>query len=261
MTRPIVFATDYALHDEFVGVCHGVIARIAPGARVIDLTHSIRRQDVLAGALTLMRASRYMPEDAVWLGIVDPEVGAGRRAMAARTASGAFVVGPDNGLLSFLWRELGGLEACVEIESSDVVLQPLSRTFHGRDVFAPAAAHLALGRPLDALGRPVSEDLLLRLGLPSAKVEAGRIGCVVIDVDGFGNVELNVRPRDLEAAGLSQHFSVSDVFVRVAGTFSDVSEGEPLAVEDSQGFVAIAVNRGSAERLLGVREGDLLELS
>jgi len=261
VTRPIVFATDYSLRDEFVGVCHGVIARIAPGARVIDLTHAIRRQDVLDGALTLVRASRFMPTDAVWLAVVDPEVGSNRRSIAGRMVTGAFVVGPDNGLLSLLWKSLGGLEAAVEISDEDVLLRPVSRTFHGRDVFAPAAADLALGKPLAALGPEVVPDVLVRLAMPPARVRGGRIECVVLDVDTFGNVELNIHPPALEEAGLARAFRVGDLFVRRADTFSDVSEGELVAIEDSQGHVAIAVNRGSASDTLGVRQGDVLTLS
>jgi len=261
VTRPIVFATDYGLLDEFVGVCHGAIARIAPDARVIDLTHSIPRQDVVAGALTLVRAARFMPEHAVWLAIVDPEVGSDRLSIAVRAASGDLLVGPDNGLLSLLWRELGGLEAGVEIVSKSVLLQPVSRTFHGRDIFSPAAAHLALGMPLEDLGPPLDPASLVPLRLPPARIDRGGIDCAVIDVDGFGNVELNVRPRDLEAAGLAQRFRIGDVFVRRVETFSDGAECECVAIEDSQGYVAVAVNRGSAARVLRVREGDVLVLS
>jgi S-adenosylmethionine hydrolase len=126
--------------DEFVGVCHGVIARIAPDAHVIDLSHAVPRQDVLRGAITLGRSVPYLPDDAVYLGVVDPGVGSERRAIVVRTVSGVDLVGPDNGLLSFAWDALGGVDAVVEVRSDAVVLAPVSRTFHGRDVFAPAAA-------------------------------------------------------------------------------------------------------------------------
>jgi len=142
MARPIVFVTDYGLADGFVGICHGVMARIAPEARVIDLTHAIPRQDVMRGALVLGRATDFMPGDAVYAAVVDPGVGSERRSIAVRAASGAVLVGPDNGLLSMAWDAFGGAVAAVEIAAEDVVLQPVSKTFHGRDVFAPAAAHL-----------------------------------------------------------------------------------------------------------------------
>src|SRR6266511_4683271 len=135
----ITFLSDYGLEDHFVGVCHGVIARIAPNARVIDLAHGIPPQDVLRGAMVLAGAAPFMPEDAVYLGVVDPDVGGPRGAVAVRAASGALLVGPDNGLLSLAWEALGGAEAAVEIAAPDVLLEPVSATFHGRDVFAPAA--------------------------------------------------------------------------------------------------------------------------
>ena len=173
MSRPIVFLTDYGMADEFVGVCHGVMLRIAPDVRVIDLTHSIPRQDVMHGALTLGRATSYLPEDAVYVAVVDPGVGSGRGSIAVRAASGALLVGPDNGVLSLAWEALGGAEDAVEITSDDVVLQPVSRTFHGRDVFAPAAAHLAVGMPLAALGSALDVDRLHVLELPGPMVAVG----------------------------------------------------------------------------------------
>ena len=152
VTRPIVFCTDYGLRDEFVGVCHGVMLRIAPRCSVIDLTHAIPRQDVLRGALVLSRAAPYLPVDAVYCAVVDPGVGSERRAVAVRAGTGALLVGPDNGLLSLAWSELGGAEAAFEISSPGIVLHPISNTFHGRDVFAPAAAHLAMGTSLETIG-------------------------------------------------------------------------------------------------------------
>jgi len=261
VTRPIVFATDYSLEDEFVGVCHGVMARIALNARVIDLTHSIRRHNVFDGAFTLRRASRYMPEDAVWLAVVDPEVGSTRRSIAARSASGAMMVGPDNGLLSMLWGSLGGVEAAVEIRAEDVLIQPVSHTFHGRDVFAPAAARLAMGKPLEELGPAIDPASLVALRVPVPKVDRRHIECTVTDVDSFGNVELNIHPGDLEAAGLFERFRIGDVSVRRVTTFANGSTAECVAIEDSQGLVALVVNRGSAASLIRVREGDTLILS
>ncbi|MBI2237821.1 MAG: SAM-dependent chlorinase/fluorinase [Actinobacteria bacterium] len=259
-TRAIVFMTDYGLDDEFVGVCRGVIARIVPDARVIDLTHAIPRQDVLRGAVVLARAVRYMPEGAVYLAVVDPTVGSGRRAVAVSVGSGASLVGPDNGVLSMAWEELGGAGAAVEITSERVLLRPVSRTFHGRDIFAPAAANLAAGLALEELGPTVPVGDLRRVMFPAPKVQPGRIEAAVTGVDGFGNVQLSARPSDLEAAGLREFFRVEHHFVRVASAFADVSEGDLAAIEDSQGYVALAVNRGSAAEALGVREGSVLTL-
>jgi S-adenosylmethionine hydrolase len=255
MSRPIVFLTDYGMADEFVGVCHGVMLRIAPDARVIDLTHSIPRQDVMHGALTLSRATSYMPGNAVYIAVVDPGVGSGRGSIAVRAASDVLMVGPDNGLLSLAWEALGGVEAAVEIASDDVVLQPVSRTFHGRDVFAPAAAHLAAGMPLADLGPPLAAEELHVLELPGPMVAVGAIGARVIGIDGFGNVQLNVSPHDLEAAGVGPVLTVRGRTVPRVGVFSDVQHGTLAAIIDSQGQLALVVNQGSAAETLGLSVG------
>jgi S-adenosylmethionine hydrolase len=259
--RPIVFLTDYGLADDFVGICHGVIERIAPGVRVIDLSHQVPRQAVLHGAVALGRAAKYMPDRAVYLGVVDPGVGSERRAIAVRAASDAVLVGPDNGLLSIAWRALGGAVQAVEVDADDVVLRPVSRTFHGRDVFAPAAAHLASGMPLERLGPPLDVDGLATVDLPGPMVTPGAIGARVVAVDGFGNVQLNASPEDLEVAGLSGVVAVGSGELPFVSTFADVAEGNPAIIVDSQGFVAIVVNRGSAARMFDVRPGDAVTLA
>jgi S-adenosylmethionine hydrolase len=258
--RPIVFLTDYGTEDEFVGVCHGVIARHAPEARVIDLTHAIRRQDVASGGLALSRAVPYMPENAVYLAVVDPGVGSDRLAVALETGTGAALVGPDNGLLSLAWKQLGGVKEAYRIESEEVLLRPLSSTFHGRDIFAPAAAHLALGRRAAELGSPTQIERLARISFPAARVQRGRIEGVVTWVDGYGNVQLNVRPGMLVEAGLGRGFRVGDHLFPTVQTFDAAPEGQGVAVEDSAGFVAVAINRGSAAELLGLTEGDSVVL-
>jgi S-adenosylmethionine hydrolase len=261
VTRPIVFLTDYGLADEFVGVCHGVIERIAPGSRVVDLTHQIRRQAVLQGAVVLGRAARFMPEDSVFLAVVDPGVGSERRPVAVEASSGALLIGPDNGLLSMAWEALGGVARAVEIASDEVVLHPVSRTFHGRDVFAPAAAHLASGTPLERLGPAIELSGLRAVELSGPMVTPGAIGARVVGVDGFGNVQLNATPEDLAAAGLAGPMTVGAHQVPLAATFADVPEDHPAAIVDSQGFVALVVNRGSAARLFGLAPGDGITLA
>jgi hypothetical protein len=255
MSRPIVFLTDYGLADEFVGICHGVMARIAPDARVVDLSHAVPRQDVLRGAITLGRSVPYLPEDAVYLAVVDPGVGSDRRPIAVRTAAGADLVGPDNGLLSFAWDELGGVAEAVEIRADDVVLRPVSRTFHGRDIFAPAAAHLARGLAVGALGPAIEPGSLRALELPGPMVTPGAIGARVLGIDGFGNVQLNARADDLDAAGIGETLSVGGRVVPRVGIFSDVSPGAVAALLDSQGQVALVVNSGSAAETLGLTVG------
>jgi S-adenosyl-L-methionine hydrolase (adenosine-forming) len=260
MSRPIVFLTDYGMADEFVGVCHGVMLRIAPDVRIVDLTHAIPRQDVMRGALTLGRATSYMPEDAVYVAVVDPGVGSGRGSIAVRAASGALLVGPDNGVLSLAWEALGGAVDAVEITSEDVVLQPVSRTFHGRDVFSPAAAHLAVGIPLAALGSAIDVDRLHVLELPGPMVAAGAIGARVTGVDGFGNVQLNVGPEDLEAAGIGPMLTVRGRSVPRVGVFADVPRGAMGAIIDSQQQLALVVNQGSAADTLGLSVGKTVVL-
>jgi S-adenosyl-L-methionine hydrolase (adenosine-forming) len=255
MSRPIVFLTDYGLTDEFVGVCHGVMLRIASEALIVDLTHSIPRQNVMHGALTLGRATSYMPADAVYVAVVDPGVGTGRASIAVATASGATLVGPDNGLLSLAWEALGGAAAAVEITSADVILEPVSRTFHGRDVFAPAAAHLAAGMPLADLGSPLDVERLHVLELPGPMVAVGAIGARVSGIDGFGNVQLNVGPHDLEAAGIGSVLTVRGRTIPRVGVFADVARGTLAAIIDSQGQLALVVNQGNAADTLGLSVG------
>jgi S-adenosyl-L-methionine hydrolase (adenosine-forming) len=253
--RPIVFCTDYGLRDDFVGVCHGVIATIAPDVRVIDLQHSIPRQDVMRGALVLSRAVPYMPEDAVYCAVVDPGVGSERRAIAVATNAGALLVGPDNGLLSLAWDALGGAAAAFQISSPGIVLSPVSQTFHGRDVFAPAAAHLAAGVAIDTIGPAIDPGTLHRLEVLGPMVGPGAIGARVVGVDGFGNVQLNVTRDHLAAAGIEDAIGIAGMRVPLARTFADLSPNALGAIVDSQGFVALVVNQGSAAEMLHLGQG------
>lgn len=263
---PIVFCSDFGLQDEFVGICHGMIARIAPEARVIDLTHAVPPQDVLRAALVLAAAVPFVPEDAVFLAVVDPGVGSRRRGIAVRTESGRLLAGPDNGVLSFAWAALGGPSAVAQITAPEVVRAPASPTFHGRDVFAPAAAHLALGRPLERLGPPVDPGTLVSVAVPVPAVAPGEAGAVVLSVDRFGNLQLAMGPQDLEAAGLAEGAGIdviapgATVSARRARTFSGVPEGALAVLVDSAGWVAVARNRGSAAGTLGAAAGDRIVL-
>ena len=257
MTRPIVFLTDYGRSDAFVGICHGVMAKIAPDSRVIDITHSVPRQDVLRGAIELARAVPYMPEDAVYVAVVDPGVGSDRRAVAA-AAGASLLVGPDNGVLSLAWEALGGVEAAVEIENPAVQLMPVSRTFHGRDVFAPAAAHLAAGMQLTDVGPAVDVAGLECLDVPGPMVADGAVGARVTATDGYGNVQLNAMEQDLEAAGVvvGNVLVVNGRRIPRAGTFAELPEREPGLIVDSEGYLAIVVNHGNAAQMLGLAATD-----
>ena len=266
MARPVAFLSDFGLDDEFVGVCDAVVARISPSSRMIDITHGIAPQDVLRGALVLANAAPFLPEDVVVLAVVDPGVGSERRPVAIRTGSGAFMVGPDNGLLGLASDRLGGVTEAVVIESPDVILQPTSATFHGRDVFAPAAAHLAAGMPLDRLGPTVEPPSLARLAPPGVRTADGLLSCTVIGVDRFGNAQLSAAADDLRRAGLAGEpllsvGSPSDrSALRMVRTFADVATGEAALVVDSSGWLTICVNRGSAARAFGLSPGSAVEL-
>ncbi|MBI4260150.1 MAG: SAM-dependent chlorinase/fluorinase [Actinobacteria bacterium] len=261
MARPIVFLTDFGVEDEFVGVCKAVVAGIAPDASVIDLTHAIPPQDVLAGALTLARAAPYLPADAVVLAVVDPGVGTARRPIAVEAAAGPILVGPDNGLLSLAWEVLGGVRQALVIENDDLFRRPVSATFHGRDVFSPVAAHLAAGLALEEVGSAVSGGGLVRVGVPAPVVGDGRIEARVLSVDRFGNVQLNVRPQHLATAGLGDAVTVDPYTLRRVASYADVGPRELAFLVDSSGWLAVVANGGSAAVALAVGRGDAVILT
>ena len=250
----VTFLSDYGLEDEFVGVCHGVIARIAPDARIIDVTHGIARHEVRSGALVLRRALEYMPPG-VHLAVVDPGVGSERRAVALRCADeGRRLVGPDNGLLMLAAAGFGGVVEAVDIGASPFALSPFSASFHGRDLFAPVAARLALGAPLADAGEPLDPAELVSLDIPRAAVEAGVLHAHVLHADRFGNVMLDADRADLDACGLVRGAGVivNGVSATYTTTFADVPPGGLLLYEDSNGVPSLAVNRGSALDALGL---------
>jgi S-adenosylmethionine hydrolase len=242
----VTFLSDYGPGDEYAGIVHGVIATICPEARVIDLGHGVPPQDVRTGARRLARALPYVPAG-VHLAVVDPGVGGARRALAIR-AGDRWLVGPDNGLLVPAAEALG-IEEVVDVGESEWRLQPVSATFHGRDVFAPVAAHLARG---EAPGGPRLEPAAL-VRLPELHARPGIVH--VVEVDGFGNVITDARLPERGRVRLGGHD------VTVGRTFSDVPAGELVLYEDSAGDVALALNGGSAAERLGLRAGDELELA
>ncbi|WP_181774630.1 SAM hydrolase/SAM-dependent halogenase family protein [Amycolatopsis pittospori] len=248
----ISFTTDYGLSDGFVAACHGVIARIAPSVRLIDVTHEVPPQQVRTGAEVLAQTAPFLP-DAVHLAVVDPGVGTARRGVVVVAGRG-ILVGPDNGLLLPAAEALGGVKAAYELIAPDYRLPVTSSTFHGRDVFAPAAAHLALGVPPESFG-PCVENLV-RLPDPFVAVFPGKLVTEVLTVDHFGNVQLSASPADLALAGLSGTVSVSSerVLVKalIGDTFGTVPPGSNVLYTDSAGRLAVAVNGGSAAAVLGL---------
>ena len=266
MNSPISFLSDFGYEDEFVGVVHGVIARIAPSTRIIDITHGIGHGDIHGGAMALTRAVQFMP-DGVLLAVVDPGVGTDRRAIAARTSVGYFV-GPDNGLLAPAVAMVGGADRTVSLEETLYQLPSAGATFAGRDVFGPAAAVLASGQAeLEDLGPILDPGSISPLLIPLAEPAAnGSVRGSVLWVDTFGNIQFNVTPEDLAALALSPGDDVAVAFnmaqTRVAWgeTYGDVDEGEPVIHVDSHGQIAIAVRGGRADEAFEFGVGDTVVL-
>jgi S-adenosylmethionine hydrolase len=261
----VTFLTDFGLQDDFVGTCHGVIKRIAPEVQVIDITHGIPPRAIVQGALVLANTVPYMPVG-VHLAVVDPGVGGPRRALALRDAEGRAYVGPDNGLL-LPAAERGGIAEAHEIVNPDYALSPVSRTFHGRDIFAPAAAHVANGLALAELGPPIDPSALVRLELPHAEVRTNRIGASILYVDAFGNMQLNLTREHLDQADvqpgarLELELAGQRYYAIAARTFSDARTGDLILYEDSYGNVAVAMNRGNAAEMLAARAGQGLRIN
>ncbi|GAA3558083.1 SAM-dependent chlorinase/fluorinase [Amycolatopsis ultiminotia] len=250
--RWISFTTDYGLQDGFVAACHGVIARLAPEARVLDVTHLVPPQQVRQGAAVLAQTAAYLPE-AVHLAVVDPGVGTTRRGVVVVAAHG-LLVGPDNGLLVPAAEALGGVVEAYLIDGPE----PTSATFHGRDVFAPAAARLALGATPASFGPAVAD--LVRLPDPLVAAFPGKLVSDVLTVDHFGNVQLAATPADLELTGLTGTVGVHSAHVAVNAeigrTFADVPPGAYLVYPDSAGRLAVAVNGGGAATVLRLSAAD-----
>lgn len=257
--RFISFLSDFGLTDDFVGTCHGVMKRIAPDVGIIDVTHGIAPQAVLPGALILRNTLRYLPSG-VHLAVVDPGVGGVRRPLIIRDADGELFVGPDNGLLVPA-ADLGGIESAHELANPAYALEPVSRTFHGRDLFSPAAAHLALGVDPAELGPPLSPDALVRLDLPTPVVGSGVVDASVLYVDRFGNMQLNMTRDDLDRVGVvpGMRFELElageRYYATAARTYADARPGEIVLYEDSYRNIAIAINRGSAADMFAAQPG------
>ena len=256
----ITFLSDFGVWDDFAGVCHGVMKRVAPEAEVIHITHGIQPTNILQGSVVLANTLPYMPAG-VHLAIVDPEVGSPRRALVVRAGDGRLLVGPDNGLLVPAAESLGGIEAAHEITNRAYAHEPVAPTFHGRDLFSPAAAHLALGLEPQELGDAVPTDSLVRLEYPKPEIGTRRIRATCLYVDRFGNIQLNLTAADLEPLGIVPGRQVEvelpvDRFYAVAArTFADARPGAIILYEDAYQNIAIAISRGSAAETFGIRPG------
>ncbi len=253
----ITFLSDYGQVDEFVGIVHSVIRSIAPGVAVVDLTHDIHPYDVRAGALTLARSAQFLCPGVV-LAVVDPAVGTVRRPIAVEVGDGASVlVGPDNGLLAPAVAMCGGATRAVVLTAEEFRLDTGAATFDGRDIFGPAAAHLCQGVPLVDLGPEVDPVTLMPALVPLSRAEGGELIAEVLWVDRYGNAQLNVEPEELDRYDNRLAVLVEDGHHtgRRATTFAQVAPGEVGLVVDSYGLVALALDRDSAARELGLSAG------
>jgi S-adenosylmethionine hydrolase len=256
----VTFLSDYGLEDEFVGVCHGVMLRIAPWLKIIDVHHNILRHDIRHGSVVLAQSITYLPEG-VHLAVVDPSVGSERRAVVVESGSGRSFVGPDNGLLIDAASASGGMARAFEIANEDLLLAPVSHTFQGRDVFAPAAAHLASGIDPSELGPALDPSELVRLETSEAWMHDDHLHAEVLQVDRFGNLQFNFVLSHLEDVRLRRDEMLE---VRMEGhrlnvpfrdTFAGVDAGDFVLVEDSYRHVSLAINKGDAAHKLQARAG------
>ncbi len=268
MTRSIVFLSDFGVRNEWVGICHAVIDKFAPGCPIVDLSHGVPPMDVNAGALLLVDSLPFIRHDAIILAVVDPSVGRDRD-IAIEAEDGRLFVGPDNGLLSPAWHAAGGVRSAVSITSSSILLEPVSPSFHARDVLAPAAAHLAHGTSLADLGPAIEAETLAEVQLAEPLVEPGKITCEVQDLNRFGNVQLNVRSSQLAAAGLDRAERIlvetpagGSAVASTVATYADLSSGEWGLMVDPRGWLSVICgNPDNAAALLGVAGGEVVWLS
>ena len=261
----ICFLSDFGLDDDFVGTCKGVISGIAPDAKVIDLTHSVPQFAIEMGAETLDHAVRYMPSETVFLAVVDPGVGMDRRELALRTTNGSFLVGPDNGLLIPAANSLGGVESAVRLTNPDYRVHPVSSTFHGRDIFAPAAAYLASGTDLSELGESLDPTSLAAPPIVAVEPHPSSVlNAHIISLDRFGNARLSIRQDE---AGLHYGDTLNldagdgEMLVRYVETFGAAQAGELILVSDSHWRLSLSINKGNAAQALGLRINDSVRLA
>jgi S-adenosylmethionine hydrolase len=266
--RAIVFLSDFGYRNEWVGICHAVMNRVAPASPIVDLSHGVPPLDVRGGAVLLVDSLPYLAADAILLAIVDPSVGRDRD-IAIESNAGMLIVGPDNGLLAPVAAALGGVARAVEVTSPEIVLTPISPSFHARDVLAPAAAHLAAGVELATLGTEVEPSTLTELKIPVPTVQRGKIECEVLDLNRFGNVLLNVRESQLTESGLDEGAAIQvdatsgSGTARCVSTYADVASGDWGIIVDPRGWLLVIRGNpaNAAEGLGSVSPGDPIWLT
>lgn len=263
--RVICFLTDFGVDDDYVGVCKGVIAGLAPAANVIDLAHELPGFGLEYGAEVLEHATRYMPAGTVYLAVIDPGVGTERRALALRAESGALLVGPDNGLLTPAADSLGGVVEAVSLNDDRYHLHPVSSTFHGRDIFSPVAARLSAGTQLLELSEPVDPASLVQLRMPDAgELSSKGVHTRILAVDRYGNVRLSASQNapGLEFGSLLRIETPEGTLKCLyAETFGGSAVGDLLVVPDSHDRLSLSINRGNAAKALGLKVGDAVIIS
>lgn len=264
--QSLTFLTDYGLEDGFVASCHGVAVRIAPDVRILDITHLVPPGDVRRGAAVLAQTVPYLPVG-VHVGVVDPGVGTARRAIAVHAGERIFV-GPDNGLLSWAVHSVAtGPVRAFELTNPKLWLEPVSATFHGRDIFTPVAAHLANGLDIATVGAPIELEELVTLPMPMRRIREDAAEGEVLTVDRFGNVQLSVTATDLDQLGARTGGSLMitlgrrKLVIPYRQTFGAVTPGELVAYADSAGCIALAVNGGDAAQRLGLPPGARIRIA
>jgi S-adenosylmethionine hydrolase len=264
--RPVItFLTDFG--PAAPAVCRGVMFGICPDANIIDINHQVPRYSIRAGAGSLVFALPQMPVG-IHVAIVDPGVGTARRPVAVTTIEeGRFLVGPDNGLLAPAIERFGGAARAIELSRSPFRLEPVSRTFHGRDLFSPAAAHLARGVAPEALGPPLDPEGLVSLDVPEPVSADGALVATLLYLDSFGNVALNITRDDVEKLGIVSgtrvelEISGERYYAVMARTFADARPGDVILYEDSYANMSVAISRGSAARMLHAAPGQKLRIT
>jgi len=263
MRRPIIaLLSDFGVKDPYVAEMKGVILNICPEAEVVDITHEIEKFNVKMGAFVLASASRYFPEGTIYVAVVDPGVGTERRAIIVKTAK-ALLVGPDNGLL-MLAAQNQGIKNVYEIKNPRYMLPKISRTFHGRDIFAPAAAYLARGIPPEDFGPEITDYIVPTYGNPVIKGK--NVKGEILHIDGFGNLITNISREILERIHLKEggflkiRFQDKVFEFRLCRAYGEVAEGKPLAIIGSHDFLEFSVNLGDASKFFGLKVGDKFEL-
>jgi S-adenosyl-L-methionine hydrolase (adenosine-forming) len=257
----ITLLTDFGLKDEFVGVLKGVILSTAPDVTIVDISHGVDPQDIVGAAHALKAAYAYFPDETIHVAVVDPGVGTPRGIIAARCNAHLFLA-PDNGLLSPILQ--GGTSVCIHgVENEKLFRHPVSRTFHGRDVFAPVAAHLSNGYPLASLGAPIEPEQIQPLARHGfVRTGPGQIEGRVVDVDRFGNLITNIEAKDLSRFGGDRlRFTLGDCTIDgMVDAYADGEDDSPAAIIGSRDCLEIAIYSGNASRRLNLGKGDVIRV-